>query len=367
MKIREEFPELQHKIYMNCAAVSLIPRKAKEAVIQSLGEREMTGEMRTEIRDGRELEARKQIARIINASFEEICLVSNTSEGLNIIAQGLPLKPGENVVFTDKEYPGNMIPWINLEKKGIEARIVKINYGEDPTEALLSAVDEKTRLLSLSFVGWIDGFRFDIEKIGQFCQERNIIFVVDAVQGAGAMQLDVQSAKISFISCGGFKWLLSPNGTGFIYVNKDLLPQIEMVYLSYMSFEGTPMEYELGCPLRKDASKFRLGCISDIGIAAMNKSFELLLETGIDNIERHVLQLVDYATERIKDKGYSILSNFAPQNRSGILTFGGNDIQTKYDNLIRNNIIVSFRKNWIRISPHLYNNKEDIDQMLDLL
>jgi len=366
-EIRTEFPELADIVYLNTGAISLIPLRSREALVSSIKDREYTGEKRTKIRNGRERQTRKYIGQLINAPYEDVCLVSNTSEGLNIIAQGLDLNEGENVVIVKHGFPGNTVAWLNLEKKGVTVKIVDSDYGEDATAKILAAVDEATRVLSISFVEWIDGFKYDLDRIGKFCHEKEVVFVVDSIQGVGAMKMDVQSSKISFLSNGGFKWLLSPNGTGFIYVGKNILPKIDMKYLGYLSLVKNPMEFDYDLTLKDGAKKFRLGSISDNGIAAMEMSLDLILELGIERIQSHILELIQYASGGIKSKGYDLLGNFPEENRSGILSFGGNDIADVYQRLIDRNIIVSFRKNWIRVSPHFYNTREDIDRMLEWL
>ncbi len=319
------------------------------------------------IRDERERLTREKIAKLLNASREEICLVSNTSEGLNIIAQGLDLREKDNVVIAKHGFPGNAVPWLNLGKKGVSLKIVESDYGENATAKMLAAVDQNTRVLALSFVEWIDGFRYDLQMIGDFCRERDIVSVVDSIQGVGAMKLDVQSSQISFLSNGGPKWLLSPNGTGFIYISKDLLPKIDMKYLGYLSISKDAMDFDYDLTLKEDASRFRVGTINDSGIAAMDKSLDLILEVGIEKIQKHILGLTNYASEKLASKGYKILGDFKEENRSGILAFGGKEVRKTYEKLIERNIIVSHRKNWIRVSPHFYNTQEDIDRMLEIL
>ena len=366
-ELRNEFPELKDITYLNNGAISLMPLRSREALVASIKDREYTGEKRTKIRNERERQARKKIGQLINSPYEDICLVSNTSEGLNIIAQGLDLNERENVVIVKHGFPGNTVPWLNLKKKGVTVKIVDSEYGEDATEKIMDAVDGATRVVSRSFVEWIDGFKYDLDKIGTFCHQQGVVFVVDSIQGVGAMKLDVQSSKISFLSNGGFKWLLSPNGTGFIYVDKNILPKIDMKYLGYLSLVKNPMEFDYDMTLKEGAKKFRLGSINDNGIAAMETSLDLILELGIENIQSHILELIQYTSEGIKAKGYDILGDFPKENKSGILSFGGKDIADVYQRLIDGNVIVSFRKKWIRVSPHLYNMKEDIDRMLELL
>jgi selenocysteine lyase/cysteine desulfurase len=363
-RIRKEFPELNEIVYLNSAAISLMPIRAKVALSGCLKERQYNGELRTKLRMEREISTRKKIAQLINASYKEICLVSNTSEGLNIVAQGLDLKKGDNVVLTEVEFPGNVIPWLNLVKNGVEIKKARAKYGKDPTENIFEAIDKRTKVLTISFVGWIDGFKFNLEEIGNFCHNKNIVFVVDAIQGTGSMKLDVNASKISFLASGGFKWLLSPNGTGFIYVNKNILPNICPKYVGYLSQVYDPDAFDFRIRLKKDASRFRIGSISDNGIAAMEKSVELILEVGIENIQGHILSLCNYAVEGLANKGYTIISELNSEKRSGILTFVGKKIKEKYINLIKKKIIVALRNDWIRLSPHIYNNQDDIEKML---
>ncbi|MBN1224988.1 MAG: aminotransferase class V-fold PLP-dependent enzyme [Candidatus Aminicenantes bacterium] len=366
-ELRNEFPELKDIVYLNNAAISLLPIRSREALMECLKDREYTGEKRTDIRNERDRRTRQNIGELINASYRDICLVSNTSEGLNIVAQGLDLKETENVVIAKHGFPGNAVPWLNLRKKGVTIKIVDSEYGEDATSKILALIDDATRVLSISFVEWIDGFRYDLDLLGDFCHKKGIVFVVDSIQGVGAMKLDVQSSRISFLSNGGFKWLMSPNGTGFIYVDKNILPKIDMKYLGYLSLAKGPMDFDYDLTLKEGAKKFRLGSINDTGIAAMEKSLELILDLGIEKIQDHILNLISYACEKIKSKGYAVLGDFPDKNRSGILSFRGESIEEVYEKLVDRNVIVSFRKKWIRISPHFYNTIEDMDRLLEWL
>lgn len=365
--IRKEFPELDRIVYLNSAAMSLMPLQAKAAVTEALVDREFTSEKRTEIRMEREIRTRRKIAELIRALPEEICLVSSTSEGLNIIAQGLSCAKGDNIVLAEKEHMANVLPWLNLEKKGVVVKRASCEYGEDFSDSLMETVDDRTRVIAVSFVGWIDGFRLDLAKIGRFCRDKKIVFAVDAIQGVGAADLDVTASHVSFLSCGGFKWLMSPNGTGFIYVRKALLEELESRYVSYLSVTEGAEVFGFRIRLKDDATRFRLGSISDIGIAAMDRSLDMILRTGIRTIQRHIGELNRYAAEGLVKKGFTPISDTSSEHRSGILTFRNDNTPERYRALIRKGIIVSLRNQWIRMSPHFYNIREDIDRMLDAL
>jgi len=367
-QIRQDFPELQRVVHLNSAAMSLMSRRAREAVSRALTDREYTSEQRTEIRLARAFEARRQIADMIHASVEDLCIVTNTSEGLNIVAQGLDYKVGDKVVLVGTEFYGNIIPWLNLAGKGVHVARVDSRYGQDPTERILAAVDDRTRVLTISFVNWVDGIRVDVAKIGEFCRNKDIVFVVDGIQGTGVMEIDVSSSHVSFLSCGAQKWLMSPNGTGFIYVDKALQSRLRQNHVGYLSVIEAPDYFDsFRIVPRKNAERFRIGSISDIGIAAMGESLKLIRISTVPCIQKHVIGLNQYAAEKVAEMGFAPVHTLSPENMSGILTFHGKNMVEIYRRLIRNGIVVSLRNGWIRISPHLYNTRDDIDRMLEVL
>ncbi len=245
-QVRRQFPELSVVTYLNNAAQSLIPIQSRQALLDTLSHRSIACEERIRLRQQTELRTRKKIARLLNASWEEIAMVSNTSEGLNIIARGASLEEGDNIVVPDNEFPANLLPWLNLkESKGVEVRLVPSREGFVFSDDIKEHVNPRTRLIALSHVGWIDGFRHNLQEIGEFCNRRGIIFVVDAIQSAGALSIDVKESKVSALTAGGYKWLLSPCGTGFLYIDQELLNSIKPTYLSYLSISTEPEDFQL--------------------------------------------------------------------------------------------------------------------------
>lgn len=365
--LRNEFPGTGEYVHLNSAAMSLMSRAAQSAALETYKERAYTSGIRTDIRESRMDRVRSLIGELIHASPDDICLVSNTSEGLNIIAQGMRLSEGDNVVIGSTEYYGNALPWLNREKDGIRVKKVEIEYGKDPFDRVAAALDERTRVLAVSFVGWIDGFRHDLGRLGLLCRDKGILFIVDAVQGVGAMDIDVTASHVSFLACGGYKWLMSPTGTGFIYVNRNLLPKLDSRFIGHLSVATAGDRFKFEIDLRKDVSRFRLGAINDSGIAAMEKSLEMIVSIGIRNIQNHIIDLNVYASDMLKKKGYTVVTLTKPCSMSGILTFRGEDNPGLYRKMEENKITVSLRNQWIRISPHLYNTGDDIDRMLEVL
>ena len=368
-QVRRQFPELAVITYLNNAAQSLIPIQSRQAMIDTLSHRSLPGEERIRLRQQTELETRQKIARLLNASWEEITMVTNTSEGLNIIAQGAPLKAGDNIVVPHNEFPANLLPWLHLkENKGVEVRLVPSRGGFVFLDDIKQHVNARTRLLAISHVGWIDGFRHPLQQLGEFCHQRGIIFVVDAIQSAGALSIDVKRCKVSALTAGGYKWLLSPCGSGFLYVDRELLSSIKPTYLSYLSISTEPEDFRFQMDLRPDASRFKLGSINDAGIGAMDKSLELILYLGVEEIEGYLLRLTDFLAEELQRRGYRIVSHTDHSHRSSILTFEAKgDAAELYQKLVNKQIIVSLRRGWLRVSPHFYNSEEDIARLLESL
>ncbi|TKJ30636.1 hypothetical protein CEE39_08095 [bacterium (candidate division B38) B3_B38] len=368
-QVRRQFPELSAVTYLNNAAQSLIPIQSRQALLDSLSHRSMVCEERIRLRQLTELKTRKNIARLLNGSWEEIVMVTNTSEGLNIIAQGASLKEGDNIVVPDNEFPANLLPWLHLkESKGVEMRLVPSRGGFVFLDDIKKYVNARTRLLALSHVGWVDGFRHTLQEIGEFCQRRGIIFVVDAIQSVGALNIDVKECKVSALTAGGYKWLLSPCGTGFLYIDQELLSSIKPTYLSYLSISTEPEDFQFQIDLRPDASRFKLGSINDMGIGAMEKSLELILYLGMEQIESYLLSLTDLLAEGLQKKGHRIVSHLDPAHRSSILTFEAKgDAVEIYNRLQDHQVIVSLRRGWLRVSPHFYNSEEDIARLLEHL
>jgi cysteine desulfurase/selenocysteine lyase len=214
--IRELFPITKELVYLNTAVISPLSWPVKEAIEECLqdqlryGGRKYKGEWAE-----RQKDVRRKVARLIGASSDEIAILRNTTDGISAVASGLGWEEGDNVVTNDIEHTANIYPWMNLEGRfGVQVRLVRAREGRVITEDLLAAADDRTKVITVSFVEFSNGFRNDLEAIGNFCREKGIYFVVDAIQGMGALELDVKRFKVDFLSAGAFKWLLGPVGIG---------------------------------------------------------------------------------------------------------------------------------------------------------
>jgi selenocysteine lyase/cysteine desulfurase len=368
-EVRELFPYLKtDKIYFNHASTSPYSLKVVNA-IQSFVEMRSEGEI-----DNVQLiletfqNAKDELTKMINAYPGTIAFIDNTSNGLNILAQGLNLKKGDRILLNDLEFPSNVYPFLNLKKDGVEVDFVKSKDGIVTAEDIINEVRPGTKLISISFVQFLTGYRVDLEKIGKYCRENNIIFCVDAIQGLPALRLDVKKYNIDFISCGTWKWFMGMQGFAFIYVSKKLQEILEQKFVGWTSVENAwdLLNYDL--KFRNSADRYQNGTPISMGVIILNASLSLFKEFGYDSIEKAVLDNSEYLINKLQEIGIKpILSGIQKNNLSGIVSFKVGGTESLFEELDKNNIKCALREGMIRFSPHFYNTKDEIDKVISVL
>jgi selenocysteine lyase/cysteine desulfurase len=366
IEARKQFPVVRQMIYLDAACIVPSPDCVVEAVSSFYMNLNEKGEDRQSLEEKTEAVCKK-FARLINAASEEVVTIKNTTEGLNIAANGLPFKAGDNVIITDLEHLNNVYPWTNLQKrKGIEVRILKNREGRLFLDDLSALVDNRTRALSISFVTFT-GLKIDLKSFGQFCKAHDMYFIVDGIQGVGRLSLDVKESFIDIMSCGAHKGLMAGRGIGCLYIDKRILDNIEVTYA------GPPIElrHEPVSTVFKQsngARKFNAGGANYLGICALHAGLELLEKIGITSIEPYDLELGELLVESLKEiKGVKILSPRSPDESSGIVSFTTPDNTKVAEHLGANKIKVSCRGSGIRVSPHFYNPKEEITRTVEVV
>lgn len=366
-ELRQEFPLTEELTYLDHAATAPLPGRTRAAMTRFIELRRFVDRAWEEY-ETLDQDLRQVLAQLINASPEEIALVQNTAEGLNIAAHALPLQPGDNVIFCDMEYPANVYPWMNLEQQGVEARIVPHREGGLALDDLEATVDQRTRVVAASSVEFLTGFRNDLQSIGELCKTRGIYFVVDGIQSLGAIPLDVAKCHIDLLSCGGPKWLMGPCGQGFLFCRRELIEEMQPDYAGATSVVDFLNFRDYDLTFLSDARRFELGTPNLVGMVGLMTSVNLLLEVGIEEIQRWTLHLTDVLIEDLQERGYQIASCLRPEHRSAIVSFPTPNVEADYEKLIAHQIIVSLRENYIRVSPHGYNTEEEVlrvGQVLD--
>lgn len=356
-----EFPVTQKCIYLDHAGVSPLPLRVKSAIETFLSEATNAGAFHSPKWSQQVVEIRRSCARLVHARPEEIAFVKSTSHGLSIVANGLDWKPGDNVLIYEKEFPSNIYPWLNLQRKGVVVKIIPSRDGRIVIDDIEKLIDSRTRLLSLSSVQYANGFRIDLKNVGGLCRNKNVLFCVDAIQSLGVIPMDVKECNIDFLSADGHKWLLGPEGIGIFYCRKELVERIDPPLLGWKSVQN---EFDFDHPdfaLKTDAQRFEEGSMNLLGIFGLGAAIALLSEVGIDAIEERVLGLGDVIIREAERKGYSLLTPKARKERGGNVTIAGAfDPATTRDDLRGKGIMVNARGNGLRVSPHFYNTEEEI-------
>ena len=365
--LRSTFPVTKHCTYLNHAATSPLPDPVRAAMSKFIADRGVIFNRKSRY-EAIPDELRSVLAWLINGTPDEIAFVQNTSTGLNIIANGLPLQPGDSVIFCDMEFPSNVYPWMNLQRRGIEIRCIPHDGGGLTVQALDKHADEHTRVVAVSAVQFLTGFKSDLQALGTWCQEHEAYFVVDGIQALGVAPIDVQACQIDFLSCGGPKWLLGPKGQGFIYCRQELLDEILPPFAGCISVTGWENWRDYNLTFLPDARRFELGCANAIGQVGLLAAVRFLMEIGIPAIERWTLHLTDMLIEDLQRRNYGVVSNQEPKRRSAIVSFIlPSDVDEAFQKLTAAKVVASKREQYIRISPHCYNTEEEIARVGEVL
>lgn len=365
--LRAIFPVTNHCVYLNHAATAPLSNPVRAAMSKFIVD---SGVMLGRAHRYEHLanDLRAVLAWLINAAPEEIAFVQNTGEGLNIVANALPLEEGDNVVFCDMEFPSNVYPWVNLRRKGINERCIPNDHGGLTVDALDKYADAHTRVVAVSSVEFLTGFKSDLQALGMWCKEHHAYFVVDAIQSLGAAPLDVRACHVDFLACGGPKWLMGPPGLGFMYCRHELLDELSPPFAGSLSVVDWENWRDYDLTFLPDASRFEIGTPNVIGQVGLLAAVRLLMEIGIPAIERWTLHLTDVLIEDLQRRGYAIASNLEHKRRSAIVSFGvPGDVDEAFQKLIDAKVVVSKREEYIRISPHCYNTEEEITRVGEVL
>lgn len=365
-----EFPLTDELIYLNHAAVAPWPKRTGDAVIKFAEQNTRFGSHFYLDWLNKEAELHTQLQTLLNApSADDIALVKNTSEALSFVAYGLTWQPGDNIVSSNEEFPSNRLPWESLADQGVEFRQADLHGADAPEDALFALVDGNTRLLTISSIQFASGLRMDLERIGEFCKRRGILFCIDAIQSLGAVQFDVQAYQADFVMADGHKWMFGPEGLGVFYTTPEARNKLKLTQYGWHmmkdihNYENQPWE------AHPSARRFECGSPNMLGIHAYSASLSLLLETGMPAIEAQVLEKSGYLTDAIDKNGQLVLLS-AKQNRikSGIVVFKHRTVANEvlYQHLQKNGVVCALRGGGIRFSPHFYNTFEELDRALKL-
>lgn len=364
-----EFPQEPDLCYLNHAAVGPWPRRTAQAVASFAQQNMARGATDYPAWLKVERRLRERLARLINAPApDDIALVPNTSVGLSIISQGLDWRDGDEVLGLAGDFCSNQMVWEVLAERGVAYRPVEALTGPDPEGALIAAISPRTRLLAISTVHFATGYRFDMQRLSEACQARGVLLSVDGIQSLGAAAFDLDQVRADFVTSGAHKWLLAPEGVGFLYCRADLRDHLRLRQFGW-AMRASPYEFESDswAPARS-ARRFEAGTPNMIGIHAADASLSLFEEVGMAAVEQGLaakLALLESALLAIP--GVEIVTPRAPSRRVGILTFRHADIpgDKLHSALMQQRVICAARAGGVRLAPHFYTATSVLEAAVD--
>ena len=372
--LRPQMPITERWAYFDHAAVAPIPASAREAADTYSHEAATEGDTVWPTWRDRYERVRPLAAQMIGSTTDEIAFISSTSEGISLVAEGIRWQPGDNVVILANEYPSNVYPWMNQKDRGVEVRQVETDYGRLDLDKLRAACDQNTRLVSFTWVGFNTGYRYDLGAISQIAHDVGARFFLDAIQGLGYLPLDVDKYGIDFLAADGHKWMLGPEGAGFAYIRQSRIDELRPHSVGWKSVVKDYDFENLNFDLKPNAGRFERGSANMVGVAAFGASLDLLLSLHPSDREASVLDITDYACEKLQEAGAKILSlrQIEPSGhdpRSGIVIMEppGESPTEFRSRCLEAGIALNCRGGGVRLSPHVYNTYDEIDRLIEVL
>jgi cysteine desulfurase/selenocysteine lyase len=366
---RSYFPVCERWVYCNHAAVGPLTLPARDAMVAAMDAQMLMGCNGILEIEARKDEVRAETAAAMGADADEIAFMRATSDGALLAANGIAWESGDEIVLTDNEFGANAYPWLNLRDRGVCVRLLRAPQERLTVETLERVATARTRLVAVSYVTFLDGYRHDVAAIGTWCRERGIVFAVDAMQGFGHLPLDVHAWHVDLCYFGVAKWLLSPQGLSVVYVRRDLIEQLRPASCSWRSVRDPMRFLDYGQELVHDAARFEGGTINYPALVAFRESLRILSAAGMDAIESHVLALTARLIEGAMRAGIEVASSMAPGTRSGIVLLRPRErsvarLQAFVDAA---KVQVTVRDTGVRVSPHGYNTHAEMDRVIEAL
>ena len=378
---RSHFPALAQWTYMDVSARGILSREVRAALDAHLDDRMMNGATDKAHFFALVERARERFAQLIGADADEIAYTKNISDGLNMIATAIHWHRGENVVLcADLEHPNNVYPWLNLQRYGVEVRMVPARNGHIPVDALIEGMDGGTRVATVSTVSFAPGFRTDVETLGKACRERDVLLLVDGAQSVGVQHTDVRASNIDALAVSTQKGLLALYGMGFLYVRKEWAERLHPAYLARFGVDlGDAHEASLGgydFKLAPGARRFDVGNYNFLATAAVDASMQQLMQWDTRRIEPYVSGLTHALARGFLDLGLTVAGGEPGPHLTKIVTVGemsadqyatGDARYNRlYEHLAAHRVKLSIRRGMLRFSMHVYNNMDDVERVLEL-
>ncbi len=372
-QFRDQMPVAKKWSYFDHAAVAPIPQCALDSINKWANEACHDGDAVWGAWNRLHEDCRKTAANLINAQCSEIGLVPNTTFGINLVADGLDWRTGDNIVIPEHEFPSNIYPWMALQDRGVELRQVPLAGHAVCPDRIADACDDRTRIVSVSWVGYASGYRVDPKAISQVVHEQGALFFLDAIQGLGVFPLDVVDANIDFLAADGHKWLLGPEGAGVFYLKHEHLERLRPMNVGWNSVAQGNDYSNVSLDVRSAASRYEGGTQNMAGFIGLGASLGLLRDLGLgpqaSAIGDRVVEVSGWLVEALSDIGVIVHSPRGDAISSGIVLFEvpGHEPMIVREKLLANHVVTSFRGGHVRAAVHGYNNGDDIDRLIETI
>jgi cysteine desulfurase / selenocysteine lyase len=367
MDVRHHFPHTERLNYLDHAATGPLSKPALDALEGFLRDKHLAEPNNYAAIGPRLASARARLAAVIGAAPERVELVPNTSYGLNVLAQGLDWRDGDRVAVPACEFPANVMPWKGLASRGVALDLFPHERGTFSLADVERALTPRTRVLSISWVQFLSGFRADLGAIGQVCRQRGVLLCVDAIQGLGALRLDVRETPVDFIASGAQKWLMGLPGTGMIYLTEELQEQLTPVrgWLNGPVDFDDLLSYDL--ELLPDAARFRQGTLAMGDFVALDAALGLYLDAGIRDAEARVLELARLAADHLRRLGLRRFGSDDPAHGSGIVTVEHPRPEALLAAFHDAGVRASVRNGMVRLAPTWYNTPAEVEHAVAIV
>lgn len=371
-KCRQDFSIPEDIVYFNCSYMGPQLKKASEQGIQEISRKETPWKYTREDFFIHVQRLQQNMGRLLNVEPHNIALTPSVSYGISTAAQGVLYysDPGE-ILILDQQFPSNVYPWVELKKHGYQLKILQRNTQEDLTTQVLESIDTKTKVVAIGQCHWADGHMLDIEKIGAECRARNIFFLIDGIQSVGVVPTDVRKSQAHYFAGGMYKWLLGPYGLSYLYIDENYCesPALDSTWMSRLGADKFASLTDYNLELLQGAQKYTMGGKSSfIHVAIANETIEYLLDLGIENIQDAARAKTDYLADWFQKKGFQLIPQefraphiLSVKNPNGVWT---EEFQEK---LRTKNVHVSFRGDYMRMSPNFFNTQQDLERFLKVM
>ncbi len=363
---KPDFPGLENRAYLNTGAEGIPPKRCHAALEQYLSAKSRGAEGRPDLY-ALETACKQRIGQLLSTSAESIAFLGNASECINRLCNAIDWKPGhDEVIIDDLEFPSNVLPWLNLKRKGVEVKVLKSRSWFLTPEDFSAAISSRTRLVSVSHVSYSSGARLDIAEIAKIAHSRGAVFCVDATQSLGRIPVPLEG--VDYLVASTYKWLLAPHGGGVLYCSPTLLPKLQPAAAGWWSVRDLFSEERFRTvDFKPTSARFELGMPNFLTLYGLNDSAAYLQEVGVAKIAGDLEPVCDFLIEELSRLPVSLMTPRQPERRAGLISFENANCEEIARRLAAERVHVWGGDGRVRISVHLYNDLTDAEQFIGSL